>query len=82
MNSHDEVVLPVKTSGFSGDFSLKDTNDHRWAYFFNGRFPHEYTGIFRDVDNDIVELSDDLSIEHKMLLLGMIGYLFIARNNR
>ncbi|MFD2924723.1 hypothetical protein [Halobacillus naozhouensis] len=79
---NEELILPVKASGFSGDFTLKDINDHRWAHFFNGRFPHEYTQIFRDIDNDIVEISNDVSQEHKMLLLGMIGYLFIARNNR
>ena len=73
------TLLPVKTSSFSGDFSLYDEHDHRWAHFYNGRFPHEYTKIFRDIDNDIVELSDQLTNDHKILLLGTISFLFMQR---
>ena len=78
-DNQGNALLPVKTSSFSGDFSLYDEQDHRWAHFYNGRFPHEYTKIFRDVDNDIVDLSDQLSYEHKVLLLGTISFLFMNR---
>lgn len=53
--------------------------NEQWAYFYHGRFPHEYTKIFRDVDNDIVEVSNTLSEEDKVRLLAVISFLFIAR---
>ncbi|MGP4077195.1 hypothetical protein [Halobacillus sp. K22] len=73
-------VLSVKASGTSGDFSLSDEDGHRWAHFYNGRFPHEYTKLFRDVDNDIVELSNELSLKNKRLLLAVISFLFMNRS--
>ncbi|WP_027953911.1 hypothetical protein [Halobacillus kuroshimensis] len=81
-NSLGEEVLRVQASGLSGDFTLKDETGHTWAHFYNGRFPVEYTRIFRDIDNDIVELSDTLTKENKTLLLGTIGFLFIERSLR
>jgi hypothetical protein len=77
-----DLLLNVKSSGFTGDFTLNDGDGHLWARFYNGRFPHEYTTIFRDVYNDMVEMSDRLSEKHKILLLGMVGYLFLNRNTR
>lgn len=75
----EEPILSIKASGFSGDFSWKDEDGKQWAYFFNGKFPHENTDIFRDTHNDIVELSDKLSKQDKTRLLAVIGYLFMAR---
>ncbi|WP_281657845.1 hypothetical protein [Halobacillus sp. Cin3] len=72
----------MQASGLSGDFTLKDETGHTWAHFYNGRFHVEYTRIFRDIDNDIVELSDTLTKENKTLLLGTIGFLFIERSLR
>lgn len=76
------LILPVKISGFSGDFHLKDEEGKRWAYFYNGRFPHEYTTIFKDMDNDIVEVSDQLSEKKKTLLLSLIGFVFLERSQK
>ncbi len=81
-NEQGEVILPVNVDGFSGDFTLKDEKQHTWAHFYNGYFPHEYTNIFKDIDNDIVELSNEIPTPHKQVLLGMVGYLFLERNNR
>ncbi|XXM72508.1 hypothetical protein ACQ0QQ_01005 [Lysinibacillus sphaericus] len=75
-------LLQVKSSGFTGDFTLYDGDGHHWARFYNGRFPHEHTEIFRDVYNDMVEMSVRLPEDQKILLLGMVGYLFMNRNNR
>ncbi|MEK5270004.1 hypothetical protein NSR00_04000 [Aeribacillus sp. FSL K6-8394] len=79
-DADDKLILPVKVKAFSGDFTLTDSEGRQWARFYNGYFPHEYTNIFRDVYNDIVELSDNLSKHHKMLLIAMIGFLFLQRN--
>jgi hypothetical protein len=79
-SNEGDLLLKVKSSGFTGDFTLHDGNGHLWAYFYNGRFPHEYTTIFRDVYNDIVEMSDRLSEQNKILLLGMVSYMFLNRN--
>ena len=78
-NEKEEPILSIKASGFSGDFSWNDEEGNQWAYFYNGKFPHEYTDIFRDTHNDIVELSDTISNQDKIRLLAVIGYLFIAR---
>jgi hypothetical protein len=81
LRSNDgDLLLKVKSSGFTGDFTLHDGNGHLWAHFYNGKFPHEYTTIFRDVYNDIVEMSDRLSEQNKILLLGMVSYMFLNRN--
>lgn len=79
-DADDKLILPVKVKAFSCDFTLTDSEGRQWARFYNGYFPHEYTNIFRDVYNDIVELSDNLSKHHKMLLIAMIGFLFLQRN--
>lgn len=79
-DDNDQLILSLKVSGMTGDFDIRDENDQRWAYFFNGRFPHEYTTIFREVDNDIVEISDHLLFNHKRLLLAVIAQLFITKN--
>ncbi len=78
-NEKEDPILSIKASGLSGDFSWNDEAGNQWAYFYNGKFPHEYTDIFRDTHNDIVELSDKLSKQDKIRLLGVIGYLFMAR---
>lgn len=78
-NEKGEPILSIKASGFSGNFSWKDEDGKQWAYFFNGKFPHEYTDIFRDTHNDIVELSDKLSKQDKTRILAVIGYLFMTR---
>ncbi|MCA1011346.1 hypothetical protein [Halobacillus halophilus] len=80
MDEDEQRVLSVKASGTTGDFSLSDEEGHRWAHFYNGRFPHEYTELFRDVDNDIVELSNELSWKNKQLLLAVVSFLFINRS--
>lgn len=80
--SHGQEILSVHASGFSGDFTLKDETGHTWAHFYNGRFPVEYTRVFRDIDNDIVELSDSLPAENKTLLVGTVCFLFIERSLR
>lgn len=74
------VILPIKVKGFSGDFTLIDAEGRKWARFLKGYFPHEYTNIFRDMYNDIVELYDNVPIHHKMLLIAMIGFLFLERS--
>jgi len=78
-NEKDEHILSIKASGFSGSFSWNDREGNQWAYFYNGKFPHEYTNIFRDIQNDIVALSDELSKQDKVRLLSVIGYLFMVR---
>ncbi|MGX7596742.1 hypothetical protein ACWNS2_16165 [Planococcus plakortidis] len=78
-NERQELILPIQASGFSGSFSWNDQQERRWAYFYNGMFPHEYTHLFRDMQNDIVELSGDISEEDKIRLLAVIGYLFFTR---
>lgn len=80
-NEREELILPIQASGFSGSFSWNDQQERRWAYFYNGMFPHEYTHLFRDIHNDIVELSDDITEEDKVRLLAVIGYLFFTRIN-
>ncbi|WP_270181343.1 hypothetical protein [Alkalihalobacillus sp. CinArs1] len=79
-DENGSVILPVKVAGFSGDFHLIDEDGHRWAYFYNGRFPHEYTKIFKDMDNDIVEVSNRLSERDKVRLLSFIGFIFMERS--
>jgi len=79
VNEKGEPILSIKASGFSGDFSWKDDQGNQWAYFYNGKFPHEYTDIFMDKHNDIVALSDKLFKQDKTRLLAVIGYLFMDR---
>jgi len=79
LNEKDEPVLTIQASGFSGDFQWKDEMGKTWAYFYNDRFPFEYTKIFRDTYNDLVKLSDSIPKQEKTLLLAVIGYLFVAR---
>ncbi|SHM40260.1 hypothetical protein [Gracilibacillus kekensis] len=81
-DEEDKLLLKIKVSGMSGDFDLRDDNNHRWAYFYNGKFPHEYTHVFNELNNDMVEISKELTIEEKMLLLSIIGYIFTFRDNR
>ncbi|MGY4691075.1 hypothetical protein [Salibacterium sp. K-3] len=78
-NEKQEEILDIHASGFSGDFRWRDEEGTEWAYFYNGKFPHEYTSVFRDSQNDMVELSDQLSYPNKIRLLAVIGYLFTAR---
>ncbi|WP_091664191.1 hypothetical protein [Alteribacillus iranensis] len=75
-----QVILPVEMKGFSGDFSLFDEDGEQWAHFYNGYFPHTYTTLFRDMDNDIVDIKEDLSQKNKTLLLAMICYVFLERS--
>ncbi|MGN8644552.1 hypothetical protein ACTNEO_00520 [Gracilibacillus sp. HCP3S3_G5_1] len=82
LDRHGLPILSVKTNGAYGDFDIRDEQGHRWAYFYNGRFPFEYTTIFKDIDNDIVQVSSDIDREKKILLLAMIGYMFSTRNSR
>ncbi|KSU62935.1 hypothetical protein AS034_12635 [[Bacillus] enclensis] len=77
-----KCLLQVKSSGFTGNFTLYDRDGLLWARFYNGRFPHEHTEIFRDVYNDMVGMTNRIPENHKILLLGMVGYLFMNRNNR
>ncbi|RYG72345.1 hypothetical protein EU245_10745 [Lentibacillus lipolyticus] len=77
-----EPLLPVNVKGFSGDFRLKDEDGKQWAHFFSGYFPHEYTDLFRDTHNDIVDLADDLEETEKQLLLALIAFLFIQKRQR
>lgn len=79
VNEKEEPILSIVASGFSGDFKWSDEEGNVWAYFYNGKFPHEYTTIFRDSKNDIVELSNELSLDDKIRLLAVISYLFLAR---
>lgn len=78
-NAQDELILAIKASGFSGNFSWNDETDRQWAYFYNGIFPHEYTELFQDSHNHIVKLTDEISVEEKSCLLAVIGYLFMMR---
>lgn len=79
MNDKGEQILSINASGFSGDFKWFDENGEQWARFLKGLFPHEYTNIFRDSHNNIVELSNQLSEEDKIRLISVIGFLFISR---
>lgn len=72
-NGKDEEILSFQASGFSGDFSWDDEEGNQWAYFYNGKFPHEYTNIFRDIQNDTVLLSDKLPKEDKIRMLAIVG---------
>lgn len=78
-NEDNEVLLDIAASGFSGDFKWFDAEGKQLAYFFNGKFPHEYTHLFRDSHNDIVELAPDLSDDDKIRLLSVISFLFFNR---
>lgn len=78
-NAQDELILAIKASGFSGNFSWNDETDRQWAYFYNGIFPHEYTELFQDSHNHIVKLTDEISVEEKSCLIAVIGYLFMMR---
>ncbi|MDE4084419.1 hypothetical protein PO902_05080 [Planococcus maritimus] len=78
-NEKEEAVLSIKASGFSGSFCWNDQQGRRLAYFYNGMFPHEYTHLFRDTHNDIVELADDTSDKDKVRLLAVIGFIFFTR---
>ncbi|MDX8045835.1 hypothetical protein SH601_07505 [Gracilibacillus sp. S3-1-1] len=79
LDQNGQLILPVKASGAYGDFDICDQENHRWAYFYNGRFPHEYTAVFKELDNDIIELSNQIDSEKKKLLLAMIAYMFSTR---
>ncbi|WP_282020187.1 hypothetical protein [Planomicrobium okeanokoites] len=78
-NAQGELILPIKASGFSGNFSWNDEQERQWAYFYNGIFPHEYTDLFQDSHNHIVKLTDEIPEEEKACLLAVIGYLFMMR---
>lgn len=80
LDGHGERLLPVEVNGFTGDFTLKDREGNIWAHFLNGYFPFEATKTFRDVHNDLIEISDGLSPQNKRLLLAMISFIFLARN--
>ncbi|SFL35566.1 hypothetical protein SAMN04487943_101133 [Gracilibacillus orientalis] len=80
LDRNSQLILPVKASASTGDFDIRDKAGHRWAYFYDGRFPHEYTEVFNEIDNDIVEMSDYISREKKILLLAMIGHMFLVRS--
>ncbi|MGM0898576.1 MAG: hypothetical protein ACQEV0_11785 [Bacillota bacterium] len=75
----EEELLSIKASGFSGSFSWNDQQGRRLAYFYNGTFPHEYTHLFRDTHNDIVELADGTADKDKLRLLAVIGFIFFTR---
>lgn len=75
----EEELLSIKASGFSGSFSWNDQQGRRLAYFYNGMFPHEYTHLFRDTHNDIVELAEDTADKDKLRLLAVIGFIFFTR---
>ncbi|MFD2762420.1 hypothetical protein [Lentibacillus juripiscarius] len=77
-----EKLLPVNVKGFSGDFRLKDEDGKQWAHFFNGYFPHEYTNLFRDIDNDIVDLAKNLAEKEKQLLIALVSFLFVQKRQR
>ncbi|RSL32878.1 hypothetical protein D7Z54_12690 [Salibacterium salarium] len=79
-NAQGDVILPVETEGLAGDFTLTDNQGRQWAHFYDGYFPHEYTHLFRDTDNDIVDLTDDLNETNKMLLIAMISFMFLERS--
>jgi len=79
LNEKEEPMITIQGSGFSGDFQWKDEAGKTWASFYNDRFPHEYTEIFRDTYNDLVQLSDSISKQEKTLLLAVVGYLFMAQ---
>lgn len=78
-DEEEEELLSIKASGFSGSFSWNDQQGRRLAYFYNGIFPHEYTHLFRDTHNDIVELADDTADKDKVRLLAVIGFIFFTR---
>ncbi|SFL88699.1 hypothetical protein [Salibacterium qingdaonense] len=78
-DEHGEERIALKTSGFSGDFKWYDEEGRRWASFYNGWFPHEYTNLFRDMQNDIAALSDDLSHQDKIRIISVISWLFLER---
>ncbi|MBU9674768.1 hypothetical protein KQ939_09325 [Planococcus sp. CP5-4] len=78
-DEEEEAVLSIKASGFSGSFSWNDQQGRRLAYFYNGMFPHEYTHLFRDTHNDIVELAEDTADKDKIRLLAVIGFIFFTR---
>lgn len=79
LNEKDDKVISIQASGFYGDFRWQDEEGNQWAYFYNGKFPQTYTTIFRDIHNDIVQLSDDLHKPDKIRLLAVIGFLFMYR---
>ncbi|WP_430787090.1 hypothetical protein VBD025_15535 [Virgibacillus flavescens] len=81
-NKLGEALLPVNVKGFSGDFTMKNIDGKQWAHFFNGYFPHKYTDLFRDIDNDIVDLADDLEDHEKLLLIALISFLFVQKRRR
>ncbi|WP_018924339.1 hypothetical protein [Salsuginibacillus kocurii] len=74
-----DLVLAIQTKGFMGDFRLIDDNGVTWAHFYNGYFPHNYTHLFRDIDNSIVDLNLHLAERQKKLLLGFIAFSFLQR---
>ncbi|MDE0582455.1 hypothetical protein ON064_05290 [Planococcus sp. A6] len=78
-DEEEEELLSIKASGFSGSFSWNDQQGRRLAYFYNGIFPHEYTHLFRDTHNDIVELADGTADKDKLRLLAVIGFIFFTR---
>ncbi|MCP3027205.1 hypothetical protein [Halobacillus sp. A5] len=75
----NKLLLPVLIKGASGDFTLRDEEGRQWAHFYNGYFPHEYTKIFSDIDNDIVDINNQLENEEKHLLIAVICFLFLQR---
>ncbi|MFB4161550.1 hypothetical protein ACE1TF_16890 [Geomicrobium sp. JSM 1781026] len=72
----DQLLLPIHAD-FTTSFTLTDDHKRQWASFYQGRFPHEYTHIFRDMENHIVELSDSLEETDHRRLLGVLTFLFL-----
>ncbi|WP_088006934.1 hypothetical protein [Indiicoccus explosivorum] len=82
-NSAGEVILSGELKNFSGDFSFLDTDGRHAVRFDNGFFPHELTGLFRDMDNDIVYLNEGSGVgQNRLLLLAAVAYLFLEKSVR
>lgn len=76
----EDRILSVKVKGLSGDLVISGEDGIPLARFANGFFPHNNTELFRDFDNDIVHLSEDLAEDRKKLLIGTVSYLFLERS--
>ncbi|EZH66162.1 hypothetical protein DH09_09495 [Bacillaceae bacterium JMAK1] len=76
LDEKDQLVLPIEAD-LTGSFRFEDHNSDVVAEYYQGRFPHEYTKLFRDMENHIVYFHRDLSEKEQKRLYGVLTFVFL-----
>ncbi|GAK06950.1 hypothetical protein [Geomicrobium sp. JCM 19038] len=76
LDEDGQLVLPIKAD-LTGSFRFENQFGDVVAEYYQGRFPHEYTTLFRDMENHIVYFRRDLSKREQKRLYGVLIFLFL-----